>query len=184
MRDIIMKIYQSTESGNLEQYADIVLNVYHGKENLLLEDIVPLCKFLACDFEYMEYSQTVEIATMTYLAINNSDMKEGLCELIKGLEELYTEGIKDSKKSWINGTCEDHIERYLGMFIMSYRAEDMTLFGKLISENSSLDFKLKILEILRESIDYNKNKEGYEIKGNLLVENIVLQKEEIRSKSQ
>ena len=173
MRDIIMQIYQSTESGNLEQYSDIVLSVYHGQENLLLEDIVPLCKFLACDFEYMEYSQTVEITTMTYMAIHNCDMKEGLCELIRGLEELYKEGLINSKKSWINGTCEDHIERYLSMFIMNYKAEDMTLFGKLISENGSLDLKFKIKEILRESIDYNKNKESYEFKGKLLAEKIV-----------
>ena len=172
MRDIIRKIYESTKSGEFDDYGDILLSVYDGDEKLLLEDIVPLCRFLSCDFEYMEYSQTVEIPTMTYMAIENCGMEEGLCELIKGLEELYEEGLKDSQKSWFNGTCEDHIERYFSMFIMSYKAEEMILFGKLISENASSDFKLKALEILRESINYNKNKEGYEMKGNLLAESI------------
>ena len=52
------------------------------------------------DSEYIEYSQIIEIVRMTLWAVEKGDMKEGIKEFVKGLEEIYNEGQKDTWKNW------------------------------------------------------------------------------------
>lgn len=119
----------------------------------------------------MEYSQTVEIPAMTFEAINGNK-EEGLRELVKGLEEIYHTGLREEDMPVGGITYASCIERYIGMFVLSYEEEDMILFGKLLSESFSSDFKLEILKILKRCIWRNEDKEGMDVKGNILEENI------------
>ena len=93
-------------------------------------------------------------------------------ELIIGLEEIYNEGQKDTWVNWHDDTWEDFIDRYISMAILRYKEEDMVLFGKLISKNTSIKFKSALLKILELIMINEDDIEEYLIKGKILKENI------------
>jgi hypothetical protein len=94
--------------------------------------------------------------------------------LVRGLQEIYNEGKKDTWKNWYGSSYEDFIDRYIGMIILRYKEEDMVLFGEAISKSSSTDFKLVMLKILKCTMAREEEKEGYIIKGKILENNIKL----------
>ena len=96
MRDFIQRMYHAIQEGNVELFDDIEEDIKRGNIELSLEDIVPLCKMTIIDSEYIEYSQIIEIVRMTLWAVEKGDMKEGIKEFVKGLEEIYNEGQKDT----------------------------------------------------------------------------------------
>jgi hypothetical protein len=174
MKEFIQQMYQAILEGNVELFDDIEDCIKRGDIELSTEDIVPLCKLIITDSEYIEYSQIIEIARMTLWAVEKKDIKEGLEELVRGLQEIYNEGKKDTWKNWYGSSYEDFIDRYIGMTILRYKEEDMVLFGEAISKSSSTDFKLVMLKILKCTMAREDEKEGYIIKGKILENNIKL----------
>lgn len=174
MREFIQRMYQAIQEGNVELFDDIEDEIKRGNIELSSEDIVPLCKLIIIDSEYIEYSQIIEIARMTLWAVEKKDIKEGLEELVKGLEGIYYEGKKDTWKNWYGSSYEDFIDRYIGMTILRYKEEDMVLFGKVISKNRNTDFKSVILNILKRTMAREEETERYIMKGKILENNIKL----------
>ncbi|MBD5467503.1 MAG: hypothetical protein HDR21_05035 [Lachnospiraceae bacterium] len=173
MKEFIQRMYQAIQEGNVELFDDIEDGVKRGDIELSTEDIVPLCKLIITDSEYIEYSQIIEIARMTLWAVEKN-IKEGFEELVKGLEEIYNEGKKDTWKNWYGSGYEEFIDRYIGMTILRYKEEDMVLFGKSISKSCSTDFKSVMLKILKRTMAREEEKEGYVMKGKILEDNIKL----------
>ena len=173
MREFIQRMYQAIQEGNVELFDDIEEDIKRGDTELSTEDIVPLCKLIIIDSEYIEYSQIIEIARMTLWAVEK-DIKEGLDELVKGLEEIYNEGKKDTWKNWYGSGYEEFIDRYIGMTVLRFKEEDMVLFGKSISKSCSTDFKSVMVKILKRTMAREEEKEGYIIKGKILENNIRL----------
>jgi len=174
MREVIKKIYQSIIDGDVEPYVDILLGFDSGDIELLLEDIVPLCQIFIHDYEFMEFSQTVEIPAMIYKIIDKNDKEEGLKELIKGLEKIYLNGPRGAKSDL---DYDYYLERFLGMFILRYEENDMVLLGHLISGSKVYDFQSEILKQINICINREENKEdaNLEIKGKVLMDNIVVE---------
>ena len=111
MRDFIQRMYHAIQEGNVELFDDIEEDIKRGNIELSLEDIVPLCKMTIIDSEYIEYSQIIEIVRMTLWAVEKGDMKEGIKEFVKGLEEIYNEGQKDTWKNWYGFSYEEFKDR-------------------------------------------------------------------------
>ena len=171
MRDIIERIFQSLKEEDTDQYVDIFFSVQAGETELLLEDIVPLCRMLTYDFEYIECSQTEDIIKMTFWAINNSKMEDGLKELIKGLEDIHSEIQKGTKEDWDG---EFFLYQFILGFVYRYEKEDIVLFGRLISESSSSDFKVMMLKTLKWTMKRKEDDKEYVMKGKVLADNISL----------
>jgi len=89
---------------------------------------------------------------MTLWAVEKGDMKEGIKEFVKGLEEIYNEGQKDTWKNWYGFSYEEFIDRYIGMTILRYKEDDMILLGNTISKSGCTNFKITILKILKRII--------------------------------
>ena len=166
-------MYQAIQEGNVELFDDIEDGVKRGDIELSTEDIVPLCRLIITDSEYIEYSQIIEIARMTLWAVEKN-IKAGFEELAKGLEEIYNEGKKDTWKNRYGSGYEEFIDRYIGMTILRYKEEDMVLFGKTISKSCPADFKSVMLKILKRTMAREEEKEGYVMKGKILEDNIKL----------
>ena len=173
MKEFIQRMYQAIQEGNVELFDDIEDGVKRGDIELSTEDIVPLFKLIITDSEYIEYSQIIEIARMTLWAVEKN-IKEGFEELVKGLEEIYNEGKKDTWKNWYGSGYEEFIDRYIGMTILRYSEGDMVLFGEAISKSCSKDFKSVMLKILKRTMAREEEKEGYVMKGKILEDNIKL----------
>lgn len=152
MRDFIQRMYHAIQEGNVELFDDIEEDIKRGNIELSLEDIVPLCKMTIIDSEYIEYSQIIEIVRMTLWAVEKGDMKEGIKEFVKGLEEIYNEGQKDTWKNWYGFSYEEFIDRYIGMTILRYKEDDMILLGNTISKSGCTNFKITILKILKRTM--------------------------------
>ncbi len=174
MRGFIQRMYQAIQEGDVEVFDDIEEVIKRGDIELSTEDIVPLCKLIIIDSEYIEYSQIIEIARMTLWAVEKKDIKEGFKELAKGLEEIYNEGKKDTWKNWYGSGYEEFIDIYIGMTILRYKEEDMVLLGKSISKSCSTDFKSVMLKILKRTMAREEEKEGYITKGEILGNSIKL----------
>jgi len=184
VREVIKKIYQSIIDGDVEPYVDISLGFDSGDIELLLEDIVPLCQIFIHDYEFLEFSQTIEIPGMIYDIINGNDKEIGLRELIKGLEEIYRYGPRESV---ITLNYDYYLERFLEMFILGYEEKDMVLFGRLISESKFHDFKSEIVKRIDACINEEEDQdledleddlvdlEDLKIKGKVLMNNIVIE---------
>jgi len=153
-------MYHAIQEGNVELFDDIEEDIKRGNIELSLEDIVPLCKMTIIDSEYIEYSQIIEIVRMTLWAVEKGDMKEGIKEFVKGLEEIYNEGQKDT---WKN------------MTILRYKEDDMILLGNTISKSGCTNFKITILKILKRTMAREAEKEEYLVKGKILERNIKLE---------
>lgn len=171
MREIIKEIYQSMIDGDIEPYAEIATGVERGDIELLLEDIVPLCKVFTYNFEFMEFCQTVEIPDMIYEIIDNNAQKEGLKELIKGLEEIYRNGPRGRE---LDLNYDDYLETFLGIFMVNYEENDMIFFGQLISESKDRDFKCEILKQINICINKEENQD-LKSKGKLFMDNIAIE---------
>ena len=174
MKEFIKNMYSAIKEGDIEKFYDIEDAIINGNIKLSLEDIVPLCHLIIFDPEYREYCQIIEIARMTFWAIERNDMENGLQKLIIGLEEIYNEGQKDTWVNWHDDTWEDFIDRYISMAILRYKEDDMVLLGKLISKSSSIKFKSALLEILESTMIREDDTKEYLIKGKILKENIKL----------
>lgn len=174
MKEFIQRMYQAIQEGNVGLFDEIENNIKRGDIELSTEDIVPLCKLIILDSEYIEYSQIIEIARMTLWAVEKKDIKKGLEELVKGLEEIYNEGRKNTWKNWYGSSYEEFIDRYIGMTILRYKEKDMVLFGESISKSCSTDFKSMVLRILKCTMAREEEKEEYTIKGKILENNIKL----------
>lgn len=174
MKEFIQQMYNSIQEGNVEQFDDIENDIKNGKIGLSLEDIIPLCNLIIFDSEYIEYSQIIEIARMTFWAIEKNNMEEGLRQLAIGLEEIYTAGQKDTWTNWYGSDCEEFIDRYISMAVLRYKEEDMYLFGKALSQSHSTDFKSVLLKVLRETVIREEDREGYHIKAKILEDSINL----------
>ncbi len=172
MKDYLEDMYKAFQESDIEKFDDIVDDIRDNNIKLSLEDIVPLCRLNIMDSEEIEYSQILEIARITFWAIERNDMEKGLQELIIGLEEIYNKGQKDTWTNWYGETCEGFINRYISMAILRYKEEDMVLFGKLISKNTSIKFKSALLKILELIMINEDDIEEYLIKGKILKENI------------
>ena len=164
MRDFIQRMYHAIQEGNVELFDDIEEDIKRGNIELSLEDIVPLCKMTIIDSEYIEYSQIIK-----------GDMKEGIKEFVKGLEEIYNEGQKDTWKNWYGFSYEEFIDRYIGMTILRYKEDDMILLGNTISKSGCTNFKITILKILKRTMAREAEKEEYLVKGKILERNIKLE---------
>lgn len=175
MRDFIQRMYHAIQEGNVELFDDIEEDIKRGNIELSLEDIVPLCKMTIIDSEYIEYSQIIEIVRMTLWAVEKGDMKEGIKEFVKGLEEIYNEGQKDTWKNWYSFSYEEFIDRYIGMTILRYKEDDMILLGNTISKSGCTNFKITILKILKRTMAREAEKEEYLVKGKILERNIKLE---------
>lgn len=149
MKEFIKQMYQAIQEGDVNRFDDIEDKIKKGEIELTVEDVVPLCRMIIIDSEYIEYSQIIEIARMTLWAVETHNMQEGLKEYVKGLEEIYEEGQKSTWKNWYKYSCEDFLDRYIGMTLLRYKEENIALFGKEISENTSVDFKLVMAKILK-----------------------------------
>ncbi len=150
MREFIKQMYQAIQEGDVNLFDDIEDKIKKGDIELTVEDVVPLCRMIIIDSEYIEYSQIIEIARMTLWAVEAHNMQEGLREYVKGLEEIYDEGQKSTWKNWYKSSCEDFLNIYISMTLLRYKEEDIALFGKEISENRSVNFKLVIAKILKQ----------------------------------
>ena len=91
MREFIKQMYQAIQEGDVNLFDDIEDKIKKGDIDLTVEDVVPLCRMIIIDSEYIEYSQIIEIARMTLWAVEAHNMQEGLREYVKGLEEIYDE---------------------------------------------------------------------------------------------
>lgn len=168
MKEFIKQMYQAIQEGDVNLFDDIEDKIKKGDIELTIEDVVPLCKMIIIDSEYIEYSQIIEIARMTLWAVETHNMQEGFKEYVKGLEEIYDEGQKSTWKNWYNYTCEDFLDRYIGMTLLRYKEEDIALFGKEISENGSVNFKLVIAKILKRIMGREEENKECIIKGEIL----------------
>ena len=107
---------------------------------------------------------------MTFMTMYKYELECGLEELVNGLELIYRKSLVDNERN--NGfTYEDFIIEFLGMFVNSFKEEDMILLSRILSENKSSDFKMKVTGILKKDIKECDDKD-YKIKGNILVSNI------------
>lgn len=168
----IEQMYKGIRSADVRMFDEVEEAIKRGEIELNLDSIVPLCKLSIIDSEYIEYSQVIEIVRIVFLIMGDNGTKEGLGELVKGLEMIYAE---EKRNPWIYRSGEsykDVVERYISTFIMCYKEKDMILLGDIMSENMSIECKKEIIKVVRESIDYNDEKKGYKTKGELLIENI------------
>lgn len=112
MKEFIEQMYQAIQDGDVGLFDDIEDGIKRGAIELSTEDIVPLCRLIITDSEYIEYSQIIEIARMTLWTVEKKDIKEGLKELVKGLEVIYNEGKKNTWKNWYGSSYEEFIDIY------------------------------------------------------------------------
>lgn len=171
MNDYIKKLYEALEYFNIEQFDEIYDEIKSGNIKTHVEDIVPMCKIFICDFKNMEPHQIRKVVKMTFFIIDKGSLTEGLQELVKGLEEIYKKSILSEQEDSLDFSYEDFIDEYVSMFVNSYNELDMELFGRLISNVDSQNFKLKLVEILRKSME-EYGTEDYVKNGNVLIENI------------
>ena len=169
MRDIIKKLYQSIVEDIPDLYEEIFFGAQDKKIKLLLEDVFPLCQLSIYDSEFMQDSDILDIIKMVFWAIGNH-LEEGFQELVKGLEYIY-QNVNMNTRIYIKDmTVEDYIHYYLISAIVRYEDDDFILLGKIISENPSIAFKEKIVEVLKKCICYFKedeeNEDRVEEKGN------------------
>ena len=168
----IEQMYKGIRSADVRMFDEVEESIKRGEIELHLDSIVPLCKLSIIDSEYIEYSQVIEIVRIVFMIIEDNETQEGLGELVKGLEMICAEG---KKNPWIYRFGEAHkdvVERYISTFVMCYKEKDMILLGNIMSENMSIECRKEVIKVVRESIDYNDEKKGYKIKGELLIENI------------
>ena len=126
MKEFIKQMYQAIQEGDVNLFDDIEDKIKKGDIELTVEDVVPLCRMIIIDSEYIEYSQIIEIARMTLWAVEAHNMQEGLREYVKGLEEIYDEGQKSTWKNWYKSSCEDFLNIYISMIRAS---KGLTPFG-------------------------------------------------------
>lgn len=100
MKEFIQQMYKAIQEEDVERFDDIEDDIKNENIKLALEDIVPLCNLSILDSEYIEYSQIIEIAKMTFGAIEQNNMEEGLQEFAIGLEGIYDFGQKDTWTNW------------------------------------------------------------------------------------
>lgn len=77
MKEFIEQMYQAIQDGDVGLFDDIEDGIKRGAIELSTEDIVPLCRLIITDSEYIEYSQIIEIARMTLWAVEKKDIKKG-----------------------------------------------------------------------------------------------------------
>lgn len=172
MREFMQQMYQAVSEDDVDSFYDIEDSIKRGEIELSVEDIVPLCKLIIFDSEFIEYSQIIEIARMTLWAVEEENIKAGFQELAKGLEEIYNEGIKDTWTNWYHASYKDFIDIYIGVIICRYKEEDMVLFGEAISKSESIDFKSMMLQVLKRTMMREEETEGYIAKGKILENSI------------
>lgn len=178
MGKYISELYKSLEEVDFEKFDVIFESVSKGDVIFSLEDIVSLCKIFTYKFEDMEPHQEIKITKMTFMTIDRYGLNNGLKMLINGLDEIYKIGVVDTQIDELDYNYEDYMDEFIGMFVNSYKKEDMILFGQLISAYPSEKLKLKLLELLKKDLkEYGEqeqryiNKE-YLKKGEILLENI------------
>ena len=78
MKEFIQQMYQAIQEGNVGLFDEIEDSIKRGDIELSTEDIVPLCRLIIFDSEYIEYSQIIEIARMTLWAVEKKRYKRGI----------------------------------------------------------------------------------------------------------
>ncbi len=170
MENNIIKLYEALEEADFEKFDEVYDGVKEGRILLEPKDIVLLCSIFTHKWEYMEPHQIRKIVKMTFMTMYKYELECGLEELVNGLELIYRKSLVDNERN--NGfTYEDFIIEFLGMFVNSFKEEDMILLSRILSENKSSDFKMKVTGILKKDIKECDDKD-YKIKGNILVSNI------------
>lgn len=172
MREFIQQMYKAIQEGDVERFDEIEDDIKNEKIRLALEDIVPLCNLIILDSEYIEYSQIIEIAKMTFWAIEQNNMEEGLQELAVGLEEIYDLCQKDTWTNWYGSNCEEFLDRYISMAILRYNEDRLRLFGNKLSQSHSADFRSTIRKVIKGTMAREEEQEGYVTKGKILANSI------------
>ena len=81
---------------------------------------------------------------------------------------IFEKSLIAIKGETVNFSCEEILEEYVSMFVNSYEKSDIIVFGELMNQENSENFKLKIIEILETSMEYAE--ENYQEKGKILMD--------------
>lgn len=141
---------------DLENFDYIYNNVMEGNYTFRLNDIILLCELQIQNYPYMEPHHESKIMDMVFSIVNEYGINVAFPELLKGLEEVI-------------GVKRHLVGMYLRMMLSSYSEEMVLQFAHMLKSCSN-DFKTKVKQLVIESI--NLNSKRYEIKGNIILENM------------
>jgi len=162
----VPQLYDTLENLDYDGFGDIYESISEGKYIFKMEDISLLCKLFTYNFEDIHPHQIRQIVKMTFLTVNEYDIYSALIELIKGLKMIYDKSVVEEANNKLRFTYDDFIYEYISMFINNYKSPEIELFGKLISNDKSKEFKTKITELIDKSMEFGEN--DYRAKGEFL----------------
>lgn len=160
MRDYITELYEALENFDCQKVGKIYFGVRDGNISVGREDIVPVCEMFTHEFKDTEPVNDQLIVEITFCVIDSCGKEEGFHELANGLLKLYNHSVTHYGNKKLPGqTAEgllDYILEYIRMFIASYSDEDMALFGEIIKSQPSVDFRDRLMELVKNDLrDYD-----------------------------
>lgn len=170
MENYIKRLHKALEEVNIDEFGDIVLEVDDSNIIQTEEDIKSLCELFTYNFEYMEPHIILDITRMIFSAIDKGSLEKGLENLVSGLVMIFEKSMEDNNLN-MKKEYDSYFYHIICMFVGNYDVDSMIMFGKVVNKIDSQDFKLKLLDILRSTLELNNEVEYIRNEG-VLEENI------------